>query len=772
MRIGRGSSLAILFLLSSVFAGIPLDAGTIPEVMDGIAWGPEIELSSDLGADAQGSPSIAVEGNKIHVVWSEYGPGGGDSDIYYRHFDGTTWQPESKISTATAPRGQGHPSVIANGSRVHVVWEYTNRIFMEDPDYVVRYRMFDGTSWGSEQVISTKRKTVFWPTPVVAVDGDKVHVLWVVNGTGAIIPGGLIYYREFNGTSWGPETEFIPTFSRYPSIIAENGRIHVSWERYGEFDSHVFYKCFNGTDWQPRQNISAGLSNGNHNPSMAVEGDKVHFAWRYGFNGPFDIYYRYLNGTNWSSPEKVNVDPPWDPWFDGNPSIAVDGGDVHVAWESQEDGDIDINYRFFGGPVQRINMDTGTAWQTDPSVVAKDGRVHVVWKDRRDGDADIYYRSGVVDTSDPASSADPISPYWQTNSTLAVLWTATDDHGLANISLYSRFSPDNSSWSAWEEWGFIDTLSGNSSIGSFIFTAPYGEGFYEFYTIANDTAGNLEAAPSVADARFMLATASQPPSNLNANLTGMGLGDVTLSWALSPDDGAGKNDIARYDVYRGTTFDSSGSGYTYHSSVPAGSSIYVDNLAGEGNPSNCFYYVCSVNLFNLSSCNYTQAGKFTRPLSEGPTLVSIPLVQSNESVGTVLQTLKWNRAWAYDPTVPEWKSATRSKPYFGELQIVNHSMGLWVSFTEDSNLTVAGIVPSTTSIHLSAGWNLIGFPSFNSTYTVADLKSETGATRVEGYDTISPPYHLKALQGFEVLKAGEGYWVYVPSDVIWVLSNV
>ena len=60
----------------------------------------------------------------------------------------------------------------------------------------------------------------------------------------------------------------------------------------------------------------------------------------------------------------------------------------------------------------------------------------------------------------------------------------------------------------------------------------------------------------------------------------------------------------------------------------------------------------------------------------------------------------------------------------------------------------------------------MSFPSFNSSYTVYDLKMDTGALRVEGYDP-SPPYHLRVLGDAEVLLAGEGYWVRVEADVEW-----
>ena len=260
-----------------------------------------------------------------------------------------------------------------------------------------------------------------------------------------------------------------------------------------------------------------------------------------------------------------------------------------------------------------------------------------------------------------------------------------------------------------------------------------------------------------------------PPKDLDAHLSGSGFENVTLVWNLSADDSGGKNNIATYDIYRAETYSTDISTYQLHDSVPKGTSKYIDVGAGESNPNNYFFVVCAVNSANNSSCSPTQAAKFTRPLAFGPNLVSIPLIQSNESIETVLQTVEYDKAWSYDSSSQEWKSYMTSKAYRRGLWSVNHTAGLWVNVTESCNLTVAGIVPAQTTIHIHGGWNLVSFPSFNTTYTVADLKVEIGATRVEGYD-LAPPYHLEVLGDADVLQAGHAYWVRVDMDADWTVE--
>jgi hypothetical protein len=154
---------------------------------------------------------------------------------------------------------------------------------------------------------------------------------------------------------------------------------------------------------------------------------------------------------------------------------------------------------------------------------------------------------------------------------------------------------------------------------------------------------------------------------------------------------------------------------------------------------------------------------------KGSNLISIPLIQSNESIETVLQTMEYDKAWYYDSSSQEWKWYMKNKEYRRGLWNMNHTMGVWVNVTRASNLTLTGVVPVQTTIHLCEGWNLVSFPSFSTSYSVAVLKVEIGVTRVEGYDS-SPPYHLRVLGDGEILQAGYGYWVKVESDADWIVE--
>ncbi len=294
-----------------------------------------------------------------------------------------------------------------------------------------------------------------------------------------------------------------------------------------------------------------------------------------------------------------------------------------------------------------------------------------------------------------------------------------------------------------------------------------GQTHYYQVSAIND----LGEGPRSNEASATPSTRPGAPTNLTSFLSGFASENVTISWSLSDDDGRGQNTVVRYEIYKNMTYDSNGLGYKLAGSVSSGRSEVTIKFAGEGDPNNYYYRVCSVDLNGLMNCTQDQAAKYTRPLSQGVNLVSIPLVQLNESTEEVLQTLKFDRVWSYDSLSNCWESYMTFKPTKGGLRTINHEMSLWVNATGGSNLTVAGVVPSVTTIQLKAGWNFVGFPSFDDAYSVYDLKVETGATRVEGLDPSAPPLYLRVLNDIEYLQVGHGYWVHVESDTTWTVDN-
>ncbi|MEE9224492.1 MAG: hypothetical protein V3U51_07080, partial [Thermoplasmata archaeon] len=150
-------------------------------------------------------------------------------------------------------------------------------------------------------------------------------------------------------------------------------------------------------------------------------------------------------------------------------------------------------------------------------------------------------------------------------------------------------------------------------------------------------------------------------------------------------------------------------------------------------------------------------------------LISIPLTVSNTAFSSVFQDIAgmYDDLRVYDAVAGKWLSWNTLKPA-NSLTDVDKTMGIWIYITDASaSIHITGNLTYVTEIPLEPGWNLIGYPSLDSTgLTVDDLLNDPtlGIDAVEGFDGLRSPYFLKdlgKLPGPIYLQPGKGYWVHV-----------
>lgn len=182
-----------------------------------------------------------------------------------------------------------------------------------------------------------------------------------------------------------------------------------------------------------------------------------------------------------------------------------DGAPMNITWSSNSSG----SWQVFG---TNSTVSNGTYHQINTNFNSNNTKYW--WKvfvsDGIDSNTTTYYFS-TPDLLAPTSAVTTITPYWR-KSAATVTVTATDTgwSGLKNVTLYSRFSVDNSSWDAWINAG-VDT----QSPWTWSYSFPNNTGYYQFYSIARDNATNTEAIPGSFDARCGYETAT-PSSSVNA----------------------------------------------------------------------------------------------------------------------------------------------------------------------------------------------------------------------------------------------------------------
>ena len=228
----------------------------------------------------------------------------------------------------------------------------------------------------------------------VAAVGATIHVVWHDDRDG----NTEIYYKRStdNGTTWGADTRITTdaSWSERPSVAVRDSVIHVVWYDGRIGPPRIFYKrsLDDGSTWGPDVCLTPTAGVG-YQPSVAVCGSIVHVAWTDMSAGPQIYYTRSLdNGATWETAR--NITPAAPAAGKNLASIAVAGSTLHVTWMDTR-----------GGP--RIyytrSLDNGVTWETDraitpvpsqfASVAVSGSIVHVVYADFRFGSdlPKIYY---------------------------------------------------------------------------------------------------------------------------------------------------------------------------------------------------------------------------------------------------------------------------------------------------------------------------------------------------------------------------------------------
>jgi hypothetical protein len=257
----------------------------------------------------------------------------------------------------------------------------------------------------------------------------------------------------------------------------------------------------------------------------------------------------------------------------------------------------------------------------------------------------------VLDTIAPSSGLDILTQYWYFTSPVTLNATATDSGtGVADVELYYRFSTDNATWGIWTPFG-TDTTAPYG----WPFTFPAGEGYYEFFSIATDVAGNPETM-KVAAETLCGYDASAPVSFVE---------NIPTYWCVAPSIIVTVNvsETVGIDIvhlwYRYSTDNSTWGNWTWFGSLSSGPFDFTfDFPSGEG------YY----EYFSLAN---DTAGNSEAAKAAGEAMCGYDFTDPTTSVDTISP--YWHTS------TPLLISATASDPVSGISDVT-----LWYRFSSDN----------------------------------------------------------------------------------------
>ncbi len=301
----------------------------------GVSWGADTRLTNNSANSWY--PSVSVSSSVVHVVWQDNRDG--NEAIYYKRSTdgGLSWGTDTRL---TSNSGYSlSPSGAVSGSEVHVVW-YEGR----DGNNEIYYKRSSdgGISWGADTRLTNDIADSYGSS--VSVSGSVVHVAWQDKRDSNY----EIYHKRSTdaGISWGTDTRLTnnPALSRYPSLSASGSIVHIVWEDYRGSDFNIYYKrsTDGGTSWTADIPLTLDLGDSYH-PSLSVSGSVLHAVWSDNRDGNSNIYYKRSTdaGISWQA------DTPLTSNFATAVSVSVSVSDqvVHAVWQDNREGNYEIFYK-------------------------------------------------------------------------------------------------------------------------------------------------------------------------------------------------------------------------------------------------------------------------------------------------------------------------------------------------------------------------------------------------------------------------------------------
>jgi parallel beta-helix repeat protein len=165
-------------------------------------------------------------------------------------------------------------------------------------------------------------------------------------------------------------------------------------------------------------------------------------------------------------------------------------------------------------------------------------------------------------------------------------------------------------------------------------------------------------------------------------------------------------------------------------------------------------------------------------LKQGWNLISLPLIQENQSLIKVLEMIDgyYDAVQWYDPgdLNDPWKHYKVGKPLGNDLGHLNQTMGFWIHITNpgDTIFLYNGTQPiENQTIPLHLGWNMVGYPSltnYNRTQGLNNLEFGADVDAIQWFDSATKTWHFMDPEDNFVM--GRGYWLHSKVDTVWEVS--
>lgn len=454
-----------------------LDIYTAYSDDDGITWTSNIVPDTD-SYDSY-HPAIAVDSNDVvHLVW--YGKHAGSASFQLRHADSAdNFIDASNITSASAAHLFPDVEVDSN-NKLHVVCEKTGSGDSNDNQVFYFNSTDGGDTWSTEYMITNEDDNADddWKPYIIVDDDDQPWVFFSVEDGASNLYDCINYTMSTDsGNTWSDWRNTISTAigsdERYPSAcVDKNGDIHVSWA----YNTYVKFRTYTNGAWDTLVNIDELNTNFNSGISYENGNNTLHIVY-WDSTGTAYIEGVYNESTSWSGPTTLEssgdafryismIGSNW-PEIDGvNPTVPETGFSFvfynttttkflyycssDISWqEAEEEVPEWTQIESWNGSVFN-----DTLWVQDEEL---NGSIFNSsnWIQDEQLNGSIFNNTvfieleginGSIFNATVNTSVDWITPWMITNDTWDINVTSYGLLTPSNVTLWYRFSDDNTSW--------------------------------------------------------------------------------------------------------------------------------------------------------------------------------------------------------------------------------------------------------------------------------------------------------------------------------------
>jgi len=252
----------------------------------GTTWTPDTQLTTNVLM--QDLPAIAVWDSLVHIVYHD--EQNGNWEVYYlRSTDsGVTWDPEVRLTNDSG--WSNNAGIVVQGQYVHVTWS-DDRASITHFDIYYKRSSDHGLTWEPDTRLTFSLNS---GAPSLAMSGQDLYISFQSERDGNT---EMFFKRSTNnGVDWLPDVQLTndPALRQMPAIAAANGNVHIVWQDYqSSVLPEIFYK--RSTDQGVTWDTDLRLTNDSLRsfwPGVAVSDSVVHVLWCDDRPGVYQIYYK------------------------------------------------------------------------------------------------------------------------------------------------------------------------------------------------------------------------------------------------------------------------------------------------------------------------------------------------------------------------------------------------------------------------------------------------------------------------------------------------